>query len=1150
MIRTLLLACAIATITAGESVAARLDFEGLDGVYDLTATPAVRKLAAKAEALPLRLPTSWADSFNGKAGRWRATLVDGKPFTSRWLRFDVPADAPFAGRMDLILPKAEAEAGTQSTWSVSFAFARLGDIRTKNSFLEIELKNAAGRTFHKPALWLNAWLGDWRNQQSNRDIPADTLVNVRIDLDLPGKRYAIAFGGKIAEQGALDGADSFGGLTLAFLGEASPQPRAFGFDDLVISRNYTGPPVTIERMTSPDPVNLLLLREWTGKPLPIRLTLRNHQEHVVEATVNVQPVDESGPVGEAVARSAQVPAGGSAEIDVPVNLPGAGWWGMRATATAGGRKAERFSAVCLLHDQAAGVRPGSLFGLGFRSGTNDNDLRIAERLGVKWRRGADNDLSYPGKVAPKPGVWWDDEAQDKLRADVDRWTAAGVCTLGYINYNIPWNVPAGTQPHRSPPTDMAIHAEMVARLVGALDGKVSHWELWNEPGGFFWGGTADQYRTMLKTVWDRVKPEYPQTKLIAGGHYMWVSRNWVFPPGVDNAGWCDGVALHPYAKPGLWTPVSPALDAVLLAKAKGSGGGLWMTEVGTSPAWHFKGVAAELAVQHVARAIAPTYLLSKAGAGSTDLKVFWFMSGFGKAGPLHPKQDDPDCFNLWDRDMPMPGLAAYAAMAHSIEDGVLVEDVFAGSLRAWALLFRKPDGSHTVALWPETTWPAEEMAKADQHRSTWELPALDFAVIDWLGRPAGTVTDGKLRFATVTRGTHYLSSKRSVDEIRAALRAATVRDLPLLRVVPQPIAEPLAAGAALRLRVRNDAFRPRDISISLQADGLTLAEPQVRLVALPPGEDRYVTVTVTAATPAAGNRYRIAWKANADGETLAGEQEVQVACATRGTPRIDANLSDWADSAFVSIRHRGVLADWWDLKPSMLYDNGYRLATRWDDEAFYVAAEIPDRSSKLDDSGQDNSTLEYRNRGNDRLLLGFNVLDENPEDLLRNHPLHAKSLASDIDYEFSAELRAQKEGPAKAVLKRLLAPGTAYLTTTVPGMTPERGALDANAEGGRDGRLAVVYDASKRVYRYELALRWELIPELRDRLAKLKPGQTAPVAFDFMVVDGHKWDSPTRWCEENGDLEFGAYGFDGRVGTPCWLADYPTRLRAAWGFTR
>jgi len=324
----------------------------------------------------------------------------------------------------------------------------------------------------------------------------------------------------------------------------------------------------------------------------------------------------------------------------------------------------------------------------------------------------------------------------------------------------------------------------------------------------------------------------------------------------------------------------------------------------------------------------------------------------------------------------------------------------------------------------------------------------------------------------------------------------------------------------------------------------------VHIIALPPGEDRYVAVKVTAASPAPGNRYRITWKADADGETLSGEQEVQVACATRGTPRIDADLADWADATFVSIRHRGSLADWWDLKPSMLYDNSYRLATRWDDEALYVAAEIPDHSTKLDDSGLDKSTLEYRNRGNDRLLLGFNVIDENPDDLLRKHPLYAKSLASDIDYEFSAELRAQKEGPAKAVLKRLLAPGTAYLTTTVPNLKPVIGALDANTEGGRDGRLAVVYDNVKKVYRYELALRWELIPELRDRLAKLKPGQTAPVAFDFMVVDGHKWDSPTRGSEENGDLEFGADGFDGRLGTPCWLADYPTRLRAAWGFTR
>jgi hypothetical protein len=40
------------------------------------------------------------------------------------------------------------------------------------------------------------------------------------------------------------------------------------------------------------------------------------------------------------------------------------------------------------------------------------------------------------------------------------------------------------------------------------------------------------------------------------------------------------------------------------------------------------------------------------------------------------------------------------------------------------------------------------------------------------------------------------------------------------------------------------------------------------------------------------------------------------------TPIVDGDLSDWSDATFVSIRHVGPLADWWQVRPSMTVGEG------------------------------------------------------------------------------------------------------------------------------------------------------------------------------------------------------------------------------------
>lgn len=1102
---------------------------------------------------PFRKFSDIRNSLNGKQGAWKAAITNGAPFTSPFLRFDVPANTPLAGRFELFqVPTGDAK----GDWFVQFDYARLSAGKGAPELLVVEIKNRWGSMIAAPAIWYSAWLGDWKNVKSNRDLPLGKVVRIRLELDLDGGAYTWRIDGAVAETGKINPTE-FGGVSFVFGGKTAKEALAFGLDNLQVGRVITGPQVTV-RGEIPrgegKASNLFFGEEVLGaNAAPLNMVLKfanRYPKTEARGTVAFELFNERGRVAT-LDKLAFVIAPGAVQTNaLPVCPPDFGWYSVRARLD-GAPDPVEVGTFCVIRKPTVGLRPDSFFGLGIRArGETPEDVDAAERMGVKWKRGLDLNYVYPGKVRSAPDRWWGDAMKQSAISNAIAWNQAGVSILGYIDYNMPWNAMREAdgklrQAHRSPPADLVAHAEMVESLVSTLKDYVKNWELWNEPGGFFWGGTSEQYREMLRVVYERLKPKYPDVNLIGGGHYMWISRDWVFLPNHDNAGYVDGMALHPYGRPGLGTPISASWDAALIRRdSKGKGkGGLWATELGTLPHWLFTMHDKSLWPWLYARSIAPTYLLNKLGAGGTDIKIFWFFSDYG-AG-------QSENTNFWTQKNPTPAVAAYAAMTHFLEDGKLLGDLLVGSKRGWALHFIKPDGTSVVALWPETPWPAEPFLKADLHESDWTLPALDFEAYDFLGRKLDATKGDRLTLRLRTQEVVFLSSKRPADEVRAAMQQVTFSGLDALRVNPQPFTQRLTDKPALRIKVRNDALLPLDVALTLEPPAeITLAQTRMDISQLAPGETREVEFAVARATPRPDNRYRFGFRAESGDYRVTGAQDVQVACASYGTPVVDGDLSDWADATFVSIRHVGPLADWWQVRPSMTVGEGYRLATRWDDAFFYVAATIPDQTSKLDttEPKTDQEKMEYRNRGNDRLNLGFNVIEKNPDDLLLGHPLYDKSLANDIDYEFSAELQP---GPTAAeptaILNRRLYPGSRFVTSNRPEFTPVLGPMNTAAN---EGRVSIRYGTAAQSYTYELAIAWSEIPELKARLAALKPGETTAAAFGFLVTDGHKWNSQTRWCEELGDIEFGAYGFDRRVGTPCWLNDYSTRLQSLWGFTR
>jgi len=925
--------------------------------------------------------------------------------------------------------------------------------------------------------------------------------------------------------------------------------------------------------------NLLLDKEALGKDaseITFELELENIlKNEPLTASVTWEMSNDLGTVQKLPPVSIVIPAASSLKVPIKLKAPGYGWHGLRATIVSSydGQVLNKTAAFGVLYPPHDGLRPDSQFGLS--TGNSDGDHVTAALLGAKWRRGIPD--THPNNVNPSPGVFWDAARIQTARDGLKLWKDRGILCLGYIDYNTKWNVRMGKdgkpmQNLASPPKDMKAHAEMVYNLIKPFKDEVKVWELWNEPWGHYWqGGTADEFREMTRTVWDRIKPEMPEIEFISGSYYTTHLQNLIYAQGAENGGFIDGSATHPYGKPGMQTLVSTAIEASmnqLWSKGKGKAG-IWVTEFGTAE-WEFTAHPPAERPFMVARSLAPIILLQQVAAGKTPVKTFWFTSTYGR------KSGANDGFEIWNGTSPKPAAVAYSVMTHWIEDSQFQEDLWIGSKNGFALLYQRPDKSHVVAVWPDRA----SFLGPENTKGTLSLPALDFEAIDYLGRPVGKNDNGTLVIPAQTWQTTYLVSKQPAAQIRSALEAAVLDGWPALRVNPQPFTMPVSQKPPLVVCVENLQPRTCDATVRVKAPaGFVLEQESQNVTSLKPGEVRDLIFPLKETKPDATNRYQFSWASESSHIKQTGSRDVQAAVVTHGTPVIDGNLTDWKAAVPVSILNKGPLADWGKDAPAMLVGGGYQFQAMWDENFFYVAARIPD--IKVKSTG---GTGDITN--SDSLQFAFHVLDKNPDNLLLDNPFYQKGLACDVDYEFalgqfkpaspeaaataSATAAPQRgdggmagsEGsatvPAEGLLPsiyRLTAPGTRYQHPSAyllqnPQTKPPLGRLEAGLQPGKDGSVAVRYDENSKQYTYEAAIPWANIPEVYSKLKDLQTGQMAAVDFAFLVNDYDGWRRITTWQEETGETVLGGYGYAPRIGTPRWTNDYPLQLRTAWGFTR
>ena len=188
--------------------------------------------------------------------------------------------------------------------------------------------------------------------------------------------------------------------------------------------------------------------------------------------------------------------------------------------------------------------------------------------------------------------------------------AAKLDHIAVLAYGNPWATTRTTTDPYYPPDDPADFARFVQATVTRYKGKISTYEIWNEPnaGYRFWKthpkGDPAAFGALLKAAYKAAKAADPQARVLFGGpffHEQFISGHLTFLADVykkhpDLGKHFDGMALHPYS---LYPPSVPPerqdawerpVDLMLfqvrqLMQAHGDGAKpIYTTEVGW-PVW-------------------------------------------------------------------------------------------------------------------------------------------------------------------------------------------------------------------------------------------------------------------------------------------------------------------------------------------------------------------------------------------------------------------------------------------------------------------------------------------------------------------------------------------------------------------------------------
>lgn len=281
----------------------------------------------------------------------------------------------------------------------------------------------------------------------------------------------------------------------------------------------------------------------------------------------------------------------------------------------------------------------------------------AAAAGIGWTR---EEFSWD-RIEPSPGVFQWDETD----AAVSVAEQHGLKVLGLIAYSARW---ARIDPNQttSPPRDPEQYARFVAAVVSRYKGRVSHWELWNEPDSpVFWPPkpNAAAYATLLSAAYRAAKTADPSSTILNAGLLIGMNHRgywdyldqWAQAGGsrsVDAFAWhayCDPQSPEQGGYPSIQRELRRRLDAAGLGKTS-----LWLTEQGWATIANYnKSVSFEDQAAYVVRA--HVLALSEPNVAT----FFWFLFRDGGNRESDPEQS----FGILHPDgSPKPAFCMYVVM--------------------------------------------------------------------------------------------------------------------------------------------------------------------------------------------------------------------------------------------------------------------------------------------------------------------------------------------------------------------------------------------------------------------------------------------------------------------------------------------------------
>jgi len=177
----------------------------------------------------------------------------------------------------------------------------------------------------------------------------------------------------------------------------------------------------------------------------------------------------------------------------------AGWSSQTDAPAAKGR----FHVDLPVHSFADRLCPDSPFGINTAFDPDTPDLharlKLMQEAGIKWGR---QDFTWKD-IERKQGSY-DWKPYDDL---VDTCRSYGLLLFGNLAYNPAFHdprTPEGVEAY-------CVFAEAAAKR---FQGKVNHWQIWNEPNGGFWKGTVEQYARLLAAAGKAIYAANPDAKVL------------------------------------------------------------------------------------------------------------------------------------------------------------------------------------------------------------------------------------------------------------------------------------------------------------------------------------------------------------------------------------------------------------------------------------------------------------------------------------------------------------------------------------------------------------------------------------------------------------------------------------------------------------